>query len=59
MKMNKMYFVKTSDKETAEKLRKEGFQELPMEDGRYVFINMGSTANFENKNVEYTNKLCL
>lgn len=32
-------FIYTSDEETAEKLRELGFQELPKEGGRWMFIN--------------------
>ena len=55
----KMYFIKTSDKETADKLRTEGFQELPMEGNTYVFLNSNSKLSFDAKNVSCSNKLCI
>ena len=52
-------FVSTSDKETAEKLRAEGFQEIPSDkQGKYLFINEGK-ANFSNDKVSFTNKMCI
>lgn len=32
-------FIYTSDEETAEKLRELGFQELPKEGNRWMFLN--------------------
>lgn len=54
---NKMYFVKTSDEATAEKLRKEGFQELAKEGNSYVFVNKTTTVSFDQTKVNYTNRL--
>lgn len=52
-------FVSTSDKETAEKLRAEGFQEIPSDkQGKFLFINDGK-ANFSNDKVSFTNKMCI
>ena len=53
------YFIKTSDKETAEYLRKAGFQELAMENSKWVFVNDPSKMQFakDNKNVLYTDIL--
>ena len=55
----KNYFIKTSDKETAEYLRKAGFQELAMENSKWVFINDPSKAKFskDDKKLFYTDIL--
>lgn len=56
----KMNFIKTRDKETAEKLRYEGFQEIPSNDsGVYMFINNGKKLGFdvEQYGAVYTNIL--
>lgn len=52
-------FVKTSDSDTAAKLKASGFTEVSKEGEFYVFLNDGK-QNFsedENKNVIYTNIL--
>ena len=60
--MNKMNFIKTSDEETANMLRKF-LHEVSMENNKYyVFVN-DSTMKFDNKidnnKVIYTNKMCI
>ena len=62
IKMNKMNFIKTSDEETANMLRKF-LHEVSMENNKYyVFVN-DSTMKFDNKidnnKVIYTNKMCI
>ena len=52
-------FIYTSDEETAEKLRELGFQELPKEGNRWMFIN-DNKINFSSdvmKDVQTTNIL--
>ena len=53
----KQNFIKTSDKETADKLIAAGFQ-LVSQDGVYTFLNQVGNLNFENidiKKIVYTN----
>jgi hypothetical protein len=53
----KQNFIKTSDKETADKLIAAGFQ-LVSQDGVYTFLNQVDNLNFENidiKKIVYTN----
>jgi hypothetical protein len=53
----KQNFIKTSDKETADKLIAAGFQ-LVSQDGVYTFLNQVENFNFENidiKKMVYTN----
>ncbi len=59
--MNKMNFVRTSDKETSEALRK--FLNFVSYDGKYwTFVN-DPTVNFskgaDQSKLNYTNKLCI
>ena len=36
---NKMYFIKTTDEDTAKRLREAGFEELPKEGNHWIFLN--------------------
>ena len=57
-----MKFIKTSDKETADKLRYLGFTELTEpSSSAFCFINNGNKLTFdvEKYNAMYTNILCL
>lgn len=52
-------FIATTDEATAEKLRKLGFQELPKQGSRWMFIN-DNKINFSSdvmKDVQTTNIL--
>ena len=55
----KQYFVHTSDEETALRLRELGFQELPKEGNRWVFLNDPERFQFAENDmkVNFTNKL--
>jgi len=56
------HFVKTSDEETARRLREAGFVELAKEDSKWVFLNEGGKLNFEeNKDLKitYNDMLCV
>lgn len=55
----KQNFVKTSNKETAEKLRQLNFTELPKQGNFFVFINNGKMLFEEEKEIIYTNKICI
>ena len=60
--MNKKPFIATNDEETAEMLRRLGFQELPKQGDRWMFVNLtGGYVEFDNKDskVSYTNILCV
>lgn len=61
-KNNNMKFIKVSNKETAHKLRYEGFTEIPStEAGIYIFLNDGKRLAFdaEKFGAVYTNILCI
>lgn len=56
----KQNFIKTTDKETADKLIAAGFQLMSNERGVYTFLNQVGNCNFENVDVKkmvYTNTL--
>ncbi len=55
MDKTRMNFIKTKDKETADKLRKIGFPELGQSNGFYTFANC-TALTFEGENLEI-NKL--
>ena len=58
----KQNFIKTTDKETADKLIAEGFQLVSNESGVYTFLNQVGKFNFENvdiKKMVYTNTLSM
>ncbi len=60
MDKNKFHFIKTSDEETAKKLRKLGFQEISKEGSHWVFINDKTnkiTFSSEGMKLSYTNVL--
>ena len=51
-------FIYTSDEETAEKLRDLGFQELPKEGNRWMFLNNKTTFSMDGmKDVQTTSIL--
>ena len=51
-------FIYTSDEETAEKLRQLGFQELPKEGNRWMFLNNKTTFSMDGmKDVQTTSIL--
>lgn len=58
--MDIMNFVKTSDKQTAETLKKEGFTLISENNGMFCFMN-DATFKFSEvpKNMVYTNVLCM
>lgn len=52
-------FIKTSDEQTADLLRKAGLYELAKEGDKFVFVNdMKKTFSLEDGKMFYTNKLC-
>lgn len=56
------HFVKTSDSETATKLRECGFRELNKEGNLFVFVNENEKLCFssvDQSKVTYTNSLCI
>ena len=56
----KQNFIKTKDKETADKLIDLGFQLVSLEDNVYTFLNAANNFNFENidtNKMVYTNML--
>ena len=59
----KQNFIKTTDKETADKLISEGFQLVSQSNGIYTFLNqVPANFNFDNvdkKKVAYTNILSM
>ena len=60
--MEKMNFIRTSDKETAEQLRVLGFTELTEPNSSiFCFLNDGKKLTFDSEkcNFVYTNVLCL
>lgn len=57
-----MKFLRVSDRETANKLRHEGYTEIPSQDKDvYYFMNNGKKLNFDVEKFGgvYTNILCL
>lgn len=55
-----MHFVKTSDTEVANELRKNNYTELSKQGEFFVFINEPSKQKtFDEKKVIYTNNLCV
>ena len=52
-------FIVTFDKETAEKLEKEGFMLIDDREGRYMFLNEGPLhfSEKDNKHIVYTDLL--
>ena len=61
MSNNKKTIIKTSDEHTADILRKSGFPELSMEQGKWVFANVIGKIDFskENLKINFDNKLCI
>lgn len=59
---NEFKFLVTTNRETADKLRYEGFTELTQQDdGKFCFINDGKKLTFDAEKYDavYTNILCL
>ena len=55
----KAWFVKTKDLDTAEGLKKSGFELVDYVNGTWTFINNPERSlTFENKKITYSNKLC-
>ena len=55
-----MKFIKTSDKELAEKLRQSGYKELKSQGKFFVFVNNSAKYTFnadEEKKIIFTNKM--
>ena len=52
-------FIRTTDEQTAEELRKAGFKELPKQGRVFCFLNNGKLAFSEDqkKKVHYSNKM--
>lgn len=58
-KENKTLFIKTKDADTAEELKKSGFELVDSANGTWTFINEPERVlTFDNKKVAYSNKLC-
>ena len=57
--MGRYNFIKTSDKEVALLLRKEGYTELSKEGDKWVFLNDREFkfSKYDEDNIEYTNKM--
>ena len=58
--MRKKNFIRTSDKETADKLRKAGFSEISeASTSSFCFVNDGKLvfSSEDEKNIIYTDKL--
>lgn len=54
-------FIRTTDKETADKLRNLGFKEIKTSESNvFMFVNDKTVTQFSSdKNISYTNNLCL
>lgn len=55
-------FIMTKDKETREKLKKQGLEEISKSYGTYVFLNQSEKLACFNKKelkITYTNKICI
>ena len=54
----KSNFIQTSDEATAKQLRELGFQELPKQNGRWMFINSDKIVfSKDDMKIQYTNML--
>lgn len=57
---NKNLFVKTTDADTAEQLKAEGFQLVSKDGNTFTFLNKTpSTFNKDNKKISYSNILTM
>ena len=59
--MSKQHFIKTSDPETAELLRKT-FNEVEQNGKYFIFVNdttMRFSSEVDQSKIMYTNKLCI
>ena len=56
-KRNDMKFIRTTNAETADKLRYEGFTQLPSQDNTYLFLKDGKRLVFDVEQFDgvYTN----
>lgn len=57
--MDKQNFIMTSDQHTAEILRNSGYKELPKQGQLFCFINDNKLMFSDNKNVVFSNNLCV
>lgn len=59
--MQNKKFVCTTEAETADLLRKLGYQELPKQNGRYMFLNNNKLVfdSEDMKDVHYTDMLTI
>ena len=58
--VNKNLFVKTTDADTAEQLKAEGFQLVSKDGNTFTFLNKTpSTFNKDNKKISYSNILTM
>lgn len=57
---NKNFFIKTTDVDTAEQLKAEGFQLVSKDGNTFTFLNKTpSTFNKDNKKISYSNILTM
>ena len=57
---NKNLFIKTTDADTAEQLKAEGFQLVSKDGNTFTFLNKSSsTFNKDNKKISYSNILTI
>lgn len=57
---NKANFIKTQDCETAEDLKRAGFELIDCTDGTWTFINNPNCPlTFDNNKFTYSNMLCI
>lgn len=57
---NKNLFIKTTDVDTAEQLKAEGFQLVSKDGNTFTFLNKTpSTFNKDNKKISYSNILTM
>ena len=57
---NKNLFIKTTDADTAEQLKAEGFQLVSKDGNTFTFLNKTpSTFNKDNKKISYSNILTM
>lgn len=57
--MDKQFFIKTTHRETFEKLKDEGFTLISFDGTVWTFLNDKSKRmSFDNKEIIYSDKLC-
>ena len=58
--MTKNLFIKTTDSDTAEQLKSEGFQLISKDGNTFTFLNKTPSAfNKDNKKISYSNILTM